>query len=473
MEIYILRDGKETGPFTEENTQSLLKQGAVLISDLAWQPGMAQWLPLHSVLYPAPAATSTQRPPPPPVEVAPALAAEAPPAEPATAKQKAFLTYVGIPFTAELTKEQAALAVNDAMENPKDPARLARWNDERLRLHPELFAAEIKAKKENRANHFHEIAQREGAGFFTNVTKAHAQVLVGYLDVHHPNWDANEAEATRSYFFPAIAEKFPQLVEKSAKGKFKFGSATRVAPELTHRVARPAAAGSSFPIGAIIRGLVFGGVALAAIYFGAQFLNQPTSGKKKAPVSLADLSTSKKIGSKPEDTMSSAPTNAETPANSGLVASTETPPPMTAPAPGDPAPGDPAMSATPTAPVELTPIAPPAPEPVPVQPRTTFMITKSTEVTLPFGRAVLRPGTLIKILAVEGTRLKIKYVNDIVFVPISSTDFQSTEAAPAPGATLPPAAPATPVDPLAPPPGMAPAPGTAPATAPKPPTSLF
>ena len=56
MEIYILRDGKETGPYSEEDTQRMLKQGDVRITDPAWKKGMAEWIPLHSVLYPAPAA---------------------------------------------------------------------------------------------------------------------------------------------------------------------------------------------------------------------------------------------------------------------------------------------------------------------------------------------------------------------------------------------------------------------------------
>jgi GYF domain 2 len=473
MDIYILCDGKETGPFTEETTQNLLKQGSVRISDLAWQPGMAQWLPLHSVLYPAPAQTTSQRPPPPPVEVPfSAAIADPAPGEPATAKQKAFLTYIGVPFNSELTKEQAALAVNDAMENPADPVRLARWNDERLRLHPELFAAEIKAKKENRANHFHEIAKREGAGFFQNVTKAHAQVLVGYLDVHFPNWDANEAEATRSYFFPAIAEKFPQLVEKSAKGKFKYPSGSKLAAELSPRVTAPKATAPWQSLLAMVRGLAIGGAVLVALYFGVQFLNQQAATKKvpKAPAGkLADepAPNSAEI-KKDEASGKNAPVRPTDPTAVGAPTLASATPDQPAMNGTDGTAGDPSMNTAPSAPVELAPVSPPAPaDPLPVQPKTTFMITKSTEVALPFGRAVLRPGTLIKILAVEGTRLKIRYGNDVVVVPITATDYQPSGAAVA-------APPAVAVDPLAPPPTTAPAPPTTPATgAAKPPTSLF
>ncbi len=485
MEIYILREGKETGPFTEEETQTLLKQGSAAIGDLAWQPGMAQWLPLHSVLYPGPAQTTPQRPPPPPEALAPVPVPveELPPAEAATAKQKAFLTFIGIPFTAETSKDQAALLVNDAMENPKDPARLAKWNADRLRLHPELFPAEVKAKKENRANQYAEIAQREGAGFFHDVTKAHAQVLVGWLDVHHPNWEANEADAARNYFFPAIAEKFPQLVEKSAKGKFKFGASKVGAGVATHPITSKVAR-KSFPIASIVRGVITFAAIAAVLYYGSKLMKISAEQKKlddakllastqraKPETDEIDLPPPKNPRTKP----TAAPRTAAQ--NTALTASTQPgaipgePGTMLAPA-GDPsmAPGDPAMATAPAAPVELAPVEPPAPEPVPVQPRTTFMITKSTDVALPFGRAKLPPGTLIKIVAVEGTNLRIRYGPDIIVVPISSTDFQAPAApAPAPSTATAPAAPATP-DPLAPPPAApgAPATGTV-----KPPTSLF
>ena len=35
MDIHILRDGKQTGPFSEETLQVLLKQGSIMINDLA------------------------------------------------------------------------------------------------------------------------------------------------------------------------------------------------------------------------------------------------------------------------------------------------------------------------------------------------------------------------------------------------------------------------------------------------------
>src|SRR4030095_9795126 len=161
MEIHILRDGKQIGPFTEETVQSLLKQGNILINDLAWSPGLTGWSPLHAVLYPAaqpPAAPENAVPPPMPPSPMPLAALTQPveesPAQPeataepaaeglATDRQKAFLSFMAVPFRSNLSKERAAQLVKDAMENPKNSGRLKKWDEERRHRYPDLFADEI------------------------------------------------------------------------------------------------------------------------------------------------------------------------------------------------------------------------------------------------------------------------------------------------------------------------------------------
>lgn len=308
MMIYILRDGIQSGPFSEEETQHLLKQGGARLTDLAWQAGMPEWIQLQYVLYPPPAGEATPPPPPPPptqpqppvaptapsAPVAPAPTAPppaTPPTERASAKQNAFLIYMGVSTPPNLSKEQAALLVNDTMENPKDPARLVKWNDERLRLHPDLFAAEISAKKDNRANVFYDRSQTDGAECFKGVGKAHCQVLIGYLDNKFPNWDAREKDAIWNYFFPALAEKFPDLVTKEWKGKLNYSSGPKVAPELAREAVKVRAAvptarrpqvGSASPMLALMKGLGFGIVALIALGGGIllarkQAVNKPAA----------------------------------------------------------------------------------------------------------------------------------------------------------------------------------------------------
>ena len=522
MDIYILREGKETGPFSEEATQSMLKQGAIRINDLAWQPGMPNWLPLHVVLYPA-AQPGAVRPPPPPSDatpppmpatpgVAPAASQPAAPAKPpialartapapapeplgelATSRQKAFLSYMSIPFQGDLTREQAALLVNQTMENPKDASRLQRWNEDRLRLHPDLFAEEIKAKKENRANYFFEVCQREGEEFFEKVTKAHTQVLVGYLDVRFPNWDLREDEAKHSFFFPAIAEKFPQLLKKGAKGRFKYPDGPKVAAELAQRSSATRRSGSSSsPISAMLRGVVFGAIILGGAFAAWSYKNgkfahlqseplpeaeatdptgTPPPTKAPAPPAKPPVTAP---ASKPIETAqippppAAPPLEQEEPPKPRPAPTDPKPPAKTAaaaPAPANPlgnmnifdTPGTPGTPATPPAappptpgvatvsnpfdplaPTTAVPIAPKEPV-VPAGPpaRSTVKITKATTITLRFGSSTQRPGTVLPLVGVEGNMVKVKIGPEVVAIPAANTDLGEGDGA----LTPPPAAP--------------------------------
>ena len=477
MDIYILRDGKETGPFSEDATQGLLKRGEVLIADLAWRPGMPEWLPLHSVLYPGP-ATAHSRSAVGPVATALTELRNDTRGEPATAKQKAFLSYMGVPFPAELTKEQAALLVNDTMENPKDPGRVTRWNEERLRLHPELFKAEIQARKESRAAHFYEVAQTQGAECFDKVARAHCQVLVGYLDVQYPNWDANEHDATWCYFFPAIAEKFPQLVKKEWKGRLKYPDGPKVAPELTRRAvpARPTQNPKRSPFAAAARGIVVGISILVVLYAGQQFLakrgSRQSSNSRVEPAKsnadgLVDSAKSGVSDAELEKLFSQMPTAAPPAQPSASPESSSGMPPLAGSASaattgglGAPPPTAEMTPATSAAPSDaLTPPPPFTPastEPTVAQPRTTLTVTKGTEVQLRFGRAKLLPGTVVRFVGQDGASLRVRYGNDIVTLPASSTDLgdiptpAASGSAVAPTPSAPPSAAPTPAAPPAP-----------------------
>ncbi|MDQ3623254.1 MAG: GYF domain-containing protein [Verrucomicrobiota bacterium] len=498
MEIFILRDGKEIGPLNEDTVQTLLKQGNVLVTDPAWCPGMPQWIPLVNVLYPAATPLSQTPPPPPPGYGAPQSFEPEPVAvsEPATGKQKAYLTYLGIPFDPDLAKEEAAVLLNDAMEKPELQGHVAKWNEDRLRLYPELFAAEIHAKKENRANHFCEVCHIEGAEVFTNVTKAHCQVLVGYLDVRFPHWDANEREAVWSYFFPAMAEKFPQLVSKKWRGKLKYPSGRKVAPELSRRAPVPPGAKRRLPVGALARGLVGGLAILALLYGGTKLIQSGWLQRIKIP--LAD----RPAAPKPQDPAQAAAKSAAAapaPAASGdspkpAIASENPAAPVSAnpsaptPAamPGEPAPEKPPDAGTPPAvpamasntvmlfnppassdpanPSAPTALPSPVPEPVTAMARLHVKLIKPVDVPSPFGRITLPAGTFVKLLGREGENLRVRHLESDVLVPAASTDFSDTP----PSFFVPPPAPSE----STPPPPEAPAPSPTPT--PKPPAeSLF
>jgi hypothetical protein len=472
MDIYILRDGKEIGPLSEVTVQTLLKQGSILLNDPAWRPGMAQWSPLHSVLYPAASPAHAQRPPEPdalvsagsippsassfqPVSTGPVPqtritghatgfydAASAVSAVPASAKQKAFLSFMGIALPPDLTKEQAAALTQEATQDPKESQRLALWNAERLRLHPDLFADEIQAKKDNRASVFLQVIQTEGAEFFSKVTKAHCQVLVGALDVRFPNWDAGDPEkAAWKYVFPALAEKFPQLVAASAKGKFSFPGQPSVAPRQGVRVraAIPKATPKRNPIGAAFRGLIWGGVVLAGLYFSQDHL-QPWKERVQHWIAQAQGKAAKPTP------VSSAPPVAATAPKEGAVkkkagkkdmadasASSSTGGSVTK------SDAEKARAAEPAAAVETAPAAAALETPA-AAPKSVLVLTKPADVQLAFGKVVLQPGTQLKFVASEGSNVRVLYGNDAVVLPASSTDYvapSGAAAAPAKPAVSP------------------------------------
>ena len=498
MDIFILRDGEEIGPFGKETTQTLLSQGSVAENDLAWRPGMADWVPL-SVIFNSWDEGSDASPEGanPPGALSPAADSANAQEEAATPKQKAFLTYLGINIPETLTKQQAAVHLNDAMEDTALAPRVGKWNEDRLRLHPDLFAAEIHARRENRANHFFDVCQTEGAEYFPKITKAHCQVLVGFLDVKFPSWDARMENAAKDYFYPAIAEKFPQLIDRHWRGRFHYAEASHATPPPTRRQARrptrPMAKKPVSPVVAIVRGLVAGAVILGALYLGQRFIPPwlaKRSAEKEASAATPAAAVQKAVegkegvasatqaqntndAGKEEETQGKAPRKKKKKADS--VASTSAPattrsttgenasPPgsvaSVAPQSGNAA-ADPSMAAAPPAPVPTAPAdptmaaAPPAPDSgmapgtapaagdAAAVAKTNLVLTKPVELQMTYGKIKLPVGTAVKLVSREAAMVKVNYQNTVMMLPASSTDIDSGAGAPggaAPNSPAPPA----------------------------------
>ncbi len=69
MEIYLLRDGRQDGPYDESAVTEMLGRGEVPPNTLAWHEGLAAWKPVGSLFSPPPpdqVETATASPPPPP-----------------------------------------------------------------------------------------------------------------------------------------------------------------------------------------------------------------------------------------------------------------------------------------------------------------------------------------------------------------------------------------------------------------------
>lgn len=360
MDIYILHKGQESGPYSEKAVAQLLDQGSIAPSDFAWRQGWPDWRPLSEFLT-VETASATDLPKPFPEEEVPApakamdikAAEDSPeskrkagaslaepvksvdPAEPASAKQKALLTFLRITLPTELTKDQAARMINDVMEDPQHARRLSQWNEERFRLHPELFSAEIQAKKENRANHFFELCQTTGSEYFSGISKAHCQVLVSFLDVTYPHWDTPEADAAEHYFFPAVAEKFPQLVQKQWRGRLKYSDGVKVASEIKKSGTSKIRQTRTSPAAAVFKGTVIGLVILGALYLGHRTLRQEANA----------ASTGEHAAGTAQNSQPGSPT---TPASPALVPTLQ-PAPVTTDAPPTPPPLPSSAVAMPTA----------------------------------------------------------------------------------------------------------------------------
>ena len=67
MQIHIMRNGEQFGPYSEEEVREHLAQGLLLPADLAWHEGIDNWAPLSDLIV----APKQKTPPPPPIPVAP------------------------------------------------------------------------------------------------------------------------------------------------------------------------------------------------------------------------------------------------------------------------------------------------------------------------------------------------------------------------------------------------------------------
>jgi hypothetical protein len=494
MEFFIIRDGQQAGPFTEDALQAMLKDGSLHLSDMGWRKGLPAWLPLQEVLNPGTARLTE----PPPMSGIQSNAG----IRPATARQKALLQYIGSSLNGSTTREEAALAICEALENPKLTSRFAKWGEEKLRLHPDLFQEEIDYRRANRISRYLELCQTEAAEVVKDVTKAHVQVLIESLDKRHSNWEEDSRAALWDYLLPSVAENFPQLVREEWKGKLRMGGTLKVA------AAYAGTAGADLlppnppsAVQAALRGVVYGvlalGLVIGAIYlFRGKFRSDVV--RTEAPVPKDTTQTaSEPPPAKPENSVEAphpteAPLIAANNAAASAPAVTSPPPPVNPPSPA-PAPENaaPEMAATPPAappaPANPPPVAansaatfspappppstnPPAPTPseAPVAAatpsqvvRNSATLTQPVTVQLQFGKVTLNPGTKVRLIAIEGQNVRVNFNNNIVLMPITSTDIDpaTTVVAQLPATATTPATPIT-----------APVPTASPSTPPAPTT---
>lgn len=397
MDIYILHDGQQNGPFSEETARQMLKQGVVRGTDPAWRTGMPEWLPLDNILH---------------SEESQAAASEAPAPEAST--------------TASPTEE-----------------------------HP--------TSKTERPQRFFELCQTQGAEVIEGITRAHCQVLVGYLDGKFPNWDAgDENEAARKYFFPAVAEKFPQFVRQGWKEKLRYPQPSQPASTPKPRVAAPPKASTpparkaTSPTAAFFKGFVFG-LAIVAVAVGGMVaykrpdlvenakaqLQAKFSGNAKAttqetaaeavpanPEVKPSSSTATADSTAKQDAPAKASTKKRT-AAAAKAPSQETAAEMANSIPAPELPTAPAPGSTSTA------LFDPSPSPKPAAagtamasesatglpaPKTSVKLLQALELQSTYGKIQIPAGSQLPIVEQDGANVKVRFQNQIVSVPATSTD---------------------------------------------------
>jgi uncharacterized RDD family membrane protein YckC len=50
MQIYIAKNGQQTGPYSVDQIKSLLDSNMITLRDLAWHDGLTQWRPIHEIV---------------------------------------------------------------------------------------------------------------------------------------------------------------------------------------------------------------------------------------------------------------------------------------------------------------------------------------------------------------------------------------------------------------------------------------
>jgi hypothetical protein len=151
----------------------------------------------------------------------------------ASPKQKALLAYLGHDGVETLDSAQASALIDAAIASEEHEPLLRRWNIDKLRLHPKLYAAELREKKASRFQEIFEFCESERETYYgmesnywplKKLTLKVCRQAVEWLDAGYEGWDTElwdpeeyagiNEKVIETYFVPAIANVAPDFIRK-------------------------------------------------------------------------------------------------------------------------------------------------------------------------------------------------------------------------------------------------------------------
>jgi len=183
----------------------------------------------------------------------------APPA--ATARQQALMRYLGHPSPHALSSYEASDWLDQECDKEHNRERLDSWRKDRLRLHPDLFAAELNEQQaEQQERHANRPALirsfcnsekqlYEEAYPLKRLSLDHAKKVVAWLDANRPGWDADlwsgpyndiNEDVVSTHIFQALVAAVPEAVkDKEWALEWNDNSSSAPAPTRNQRKANP------------------------------------------------------------------------------------------------------------------------------------------------------------------------------------------------------------------------------------------
>jgi hypothetical protein len=213
--FYLSPDGSTvTGPFTLPVLRKMLARHEISKTTLASMGEGSPWVPLSDC---CPAVFS----------------------KPASAKQRALLSYLGHPDPEAATSAEASHFIEQAGESDEGYERLCRWNVDRVTLHPELYKAQAREFRENRARDIceHCNAWKEEIAFLDpsawplkKLTIKQCAAAVQWLDDHSAGWDATLRESETQINHDLIEATFFDALRRTDPSAFRKGRAEATPP---------------------------------------------------------------------------------------------------------------------------------------------------------------------------------------------------------------------------------------------------